>query len=210
MKPWKLLNSEYLVDAPWLKVAKETCELPNGKVIDDFYTLWQPDWVLILARTTEGKWIMTEQYRHGTGKIELEFPAGIIDKGETPEQAAARELQEECGYGIEKQCVTLSEASKMRSRTGLDSSTPLRSAQNDTISYLGSFPVNPDRHRGKFHVVFIDGVEKGGSTHFDSAEEIESLLLSDDELQAQMADGTFNHPLQMAGYLKYKLQKRTM
>ena len=88
MKPWKLLDSEYLVDAPWLKVAKETCELPNGKVIDDFYTLWQPDWVLILARTTEGKWVMTEQYRHGTGKIALEFPAGIIDKGETPEQAA--------------------------------------------------------------------------------------------------------------------------
>ncbi len=210
MKPWKLLNSEYLVDAPWLKVAKETCELPNGKVIDDFYTLWQPDWVLILARTTEGKWVMTEQYRHGTGKIALEFPAGIIDKGETPEQAALRELQEECGYGIERQCVTLSEASKMRSRTGLDSSAPLRSAQNDTISYLGAFPVNPDRHRGKFHVVFIDGVEKGGSTHFDSTEDIESLLLSDEELQAKMTDGTFNHPLQMAGYLKYKLQKCTM
>ena len=27
MKPWKLLDSEYLVDAPWLKVAKEKCEL---------------------------------------------------------------------------------------------------------------------------------------------------------------------------------------
>lgn len=205
MKPWKLLNTEYLVDAPWLKVAKEKCELPNGKIIDDFYTLWQPDWVLILARTTEGKWVMTEQYRHGTGKITLEFPAGIIDKGETPEQAALRELQEECGYGIEKQCVTLSEASKMRSRTGLDSSTPLRSAQNDTISYLGSFPVNPDRHRGRFHVVFIDKVIKNGCTHFDSTEEIESLLLSDNELQAKMADGSFNHPLQMAGYLKWKL-----
>ena len=205
MKPWKLLNSEYLVDAPWLKVAKETCELPNGKVIDDFYTLWQPDWVLILARTAEGKWVMTEQYRHGTGKIALEFPAGIIDKGETPEQAALRELQEECGYGIEKQCVSLSEASKMRSRTGLDSSTPLRSAQNDTISYLGSFPVNPDRHRGKFHVVFIDGVVKGGSTHFDSTEDIESLLLSDEDLQKKMADGSFNHPLQIAGYFKWRL-----
>ena len=208
MKPWKLLDSEYLVDAPWLKVAKEKCELPNGKVIDDFYTLWQPDWVLILARTTEGKWVMTEQYRHGTGKITLEFPAGIIDKGETPEQAAARELQEECGYGIEKQCVTLSEASKMRSRTGLDSSTPLRSAQNDTISYLGSFPVNPDRHRGRFHVVFIDNVVKNGCTHFDSTEEIESLLLSDNELQVKMADGSFNHPLQMAGYLKWKLSQK--
>ena len=102
MKPWKLLDTEFLVNAPWLKVAKEKCELPNGKIIDDFYTLWQPDWVLILARTTEGKWVMTEQYRHGTGKIALEFPAGIIDKGETPEDAAIRELQEECGYGAVK------------------------------------------------------------------------------------------------------------
>ena len=192
MKPWKLLKTEYLVDAPWLKVAKETCELPNGKVIDDFYTLWQPDWVLILARTAEGKWVMTEQYRHGTGKIALEFPAGIIDKGETPEQAALRELQEECGYRIDS------------------STTPIAlcapgSAQNDTVRFIGTFPVNPDRHRGVFHVVFIDGVVKGGSTHFDSTEDIESLELSDEELQKKMADGTFNHPLQMAGYLKFRL-----
>ena len=184
MKPWKPLNSEYLVDAPWLKVAKETCELPNGKVIDDFYTLWQPDWVLILARTTEGKWVMTEQYRHGTGKIALEFPAGIIDKGETPEQAAIRELQEECGYRLDERRETRDERG---------------------FVYLGVFPVNPDRHRGKFHVVFIDGVVKGGDTHFDSTEDIESLLLSDEELQKKMADGSFNHPLQIAGYFKWRL-----
>ena len=177
MKPWKLLDSEYLVNAPWLKVAKEKCELPNGKVIDDFYTLWQPDWVLILARTTEGKWVMTEQYRHGSRKIALEFPAGIIDKGETPEQAALRELQEECGYMLDERGAV----------------------------YLGEFPVNPDRHRGKFHVVFIDGVVKGGSTHFDSTEEIESFEMDDTELQKKMADGTFNHPLQIAGYFKWKL-----
>ena len=178
------MNSEYLVDAPWLKVAKETCELPNGKVIDDFYTLWQPDWVLILARTTEGKWVMTEQYRHGTGKIALEFPAGIIDKGETPEQAAIRELQEECGYRLDERRETRDERG---------------------FVYLGVFPVNPDRHRGKFHVVFIDGVVKGGDTHFDSTEDIESLLLSDEELQKKMADGSFNHPLQIAGYFKWRL-----
>ena len=187
MKPWKLLDSEYLVDAPWLKVAKETCELPNGKVIDDFYTLWQPDWVLILARTTEGKWVMTEQYRHGTGKIALEFPAGIIDKGETPEQAALRELQEECGYTSAGEKRMDSECSASR------------------MTYLGVYPVNPDRHRGKFHVVFIDGVEKSGSTHFDSTEDIESLLLTDEDLQKKMADGSFNHPLQIAGYFKWRL-----
>lgn len=177
MKPWKLLDSEYLVNAPWLKVAKEKCELPNGKVIDDFYTLWQPDWVLILARTAEGKWVMTEQYRHGSGKIALEFPAGIIDKGETPEQAAIRELQEECGYGVEAR------------------GSRFEAQEKSGVFYLGEFPVNPDRHRGKFHVVFIDGVVKGGSTHFDSTEDIESCEMDDAELQKKMADGTFNHPL---------------
>ena len=192
MKPWKLLNTEYLVDAPWLKVAKEKCELPNGKVIDDFYTLWQPDWVLILARTAKGKWVMTEQYRHGSGKIALEFPAGIIDKGETPEQAALRELQEECGYSLDERRETRDERGETRDERSL--------------VYLGVFPVNPDRHRGKFHVVFIDGVIKNGSTHFDSTEEIESCEMSDEELQKKMADGSFNHPLQMAGYLKFKLE----
>ena len=193
MKPWKLLNTEYLVNAPWLKVAKEKCELPNGKVIDDFYTLWQPDWVLILARTTEGKWVMTEQYRHGTGKIELEFPAGIIDKGETPEQAALRELQEECGYSLDERRETRDERGETRDERSL--------------VYLGVFPVNPDRHRGVFHVVFLDNVVKSGSTNFDSTEEIETFELTDEELQKKMADGSFNHPLQMAGYLKFKLSK---
>ena len=199
MKPWKLLDSKYLVDAPWLKVAKETCELPNGKVIDDFYTLWQPDWVLILARTAEGNWVMTEQYRHGTGKIALEFPAGILNKGETPEQAALRELQEECGYGMQ-------DRDSSTSRSGVYPEFVER-AQNDTVKFIGTFPVNPDRHRGVFHVVFINGVKKAGTTNFDSTEEIETRELSDEDLQKKMADGTFNHPLQMAGYLKWRLTR---
>jgi len=189
------LSSEFLVDAPWLKVAKETCELPSGKVIDDFYTLWQPDWVLILARTTEGKWVMTEQYRHGTGKIALEFPAGIIDKGETPEKAAIRELQEECGYVLDERRETKDERGERRG--------------HDNTTYLGSFSVNPDRHRGKFHVVFIDGVERLGKTSFDDTEDIETFLYTDEEFQAKIADGTFNHPLQIAGYFKWKLSQST-
>lgn len=200
MKPWKLLDTEYLVDAPWLKVAKEKCELPNGKVIDDFYTLWQPDWVLILARTFTGNWVMTEQYRHGSQTIELEFPAGIINKGETPEQAALRELQEECGYGVE---------GRSPDKPGMTTNAvPLTMTTTATAKYLGSLPVNPDRHRGKFHIVFIDGVAKAGETHFDSTEDIVSSELSDGELQKKIADGTFCHPLQIAGYYKWKLTTR--
>ena len=211
MKPWKLLSTEYLVNAPWLKVAKEKCKLPNGKVIGDFYTLWQPDWVLILARTKEGKWVTTQQYRHGTGKIALEFPAGIINKGEEPEQAALRELQEECGYSLEERTASslVSDKPSLVSRlSSLVSDKPSLVSRLSSLVYLGSFPVNPDRHRGKFHVVFIDGVVRAGTTNFDETEEIESSELSDEELQEKILDGTFNHPLQIAGYYKWKLAQK--
>ena len=207
MKPWKLLSTEYLVNAPWLKVAKEKCELSNGKVIDDFYTLWQPDWVLILARTKEGKWVMTEQYRHGTGKIALEFPAGIIDKGETPEQAALRELQEECGYNLDERRETTFDHLALQRLCGHGHLQVGDERRVFSSVYLGSFPVNPDRHRGKFHIVFIDGVVRAGTTSFDETEEIESFELSDEEVQAKMQNGEFTHPLQIAGYYKWKLSQ---
>ena len=215
MKPWKLLSTEYLVNAPWLKVAKEKCELPNGKVIDDFYTLWQPDWVLILARTKEGKWVTTQQYRHGTGKIALEFPAGIINKGEVPEEAALRELQEECGYNLDERRETTFDHLALQRlcghghlQVGDERGNCLDERPTSSLVYLGSFPVNPDRHRGKFHVVFIDGVVRAGTTNFDETEEIESSELSDEELQTKILDGTFNHPLQIAGYYKWKLAQK--
>ena len=99
-----------------------------------------------------------------------------------------RELQEECGYGPDYDC---------------HEAAPLAMTK-----YIGTYPVNPDRHRGVFHVVFIDGVKKAGSTNFDSTEEIETRELSDEDLQKKMADGTFNHPLQMAGYLRYRLNSK--
>ena len=99
LESWKIRSVESLLDTKYLRVDKETCELPNGNVIPDFYTLWQPDWVLILAQNAEGLWLMEKQYRHGSRTISLEFPAGIIEAGESPVAAAKRELQEECAFG---------------------------------------------------------------------------------------------------------------
>ncbi|KAN0130924.1 NUDIX hydrolase domain-like protein [Lactarius tabidus] len=45
--------------------------------------------------------VIIEQYRPPIGKFIIELPAGLIDDGETPEQAGIRELREETGYEAE-------------------------------------------------------------------------------------------------------------
>lgn len=58
--------------------------------------LHQPDSVSIVA--VDGpRLVVVRQTRAGAGGRTLELPAGSIEDGETPEECAARELQEECG-----------------------------------------------------------------------------------------------------------------
>ena len=53
----------------------------------------------VLAKTKEGKLIINKEYRHPAGKWLLSCPGGRIDPGESPMEAARRELLEETGYG---------------------------------------------------------------------------------------------------------------
>lgn len=55
--------------------------------------------------------ILVEQFRPPVGTFTMEFPAGLIDAGETPEQAALRELKEETGF-IGTSCATLPKFSR--------------------------------------------------------------------------------------------------
>lgn len=98
MEKWKLISSKYIHKAPWATLRKDTVELPSGLIKEDYYVLEYPDWVNVVALTSKGEFIMIRQYRHGAQEIMLELPAGVIDPGETPKEAVARELLEETGY----------------------------------------------------------------------------------------------------------------
>jgi ADP-ribose diphosphatase len=57
--------------------------------------------VMIVPMTTENELLLVREYCAGTNDYQLGFPKGLIDPGETPEQAANRELKEEIGFGAE-------------------------------------------------------------------------------------------------------------
>lgn len=61
-----------------------------------------PDGVLIYAVSEESPdhIVMIKQYRYPLGRKIMELPAGLIDAGETPEEAAVRELKEETGMDL--------------------------------------------------------------------------------------------------------------
>lgn len=96
---WTVLKSEYLFRRPWLTVRRDCVQIPSGQVNDEFYVLEYPDWVNVIAITEDGMFVMEKQYRHGLGKTCYEIPAGVIEEGESPLEAAKRELLEETGFG---------------------------------------------------------------------------------------------------------------
>ncbi|ULH14951.1 NUDIX hydrolase [Deinococcus sp. KNUC1210] len=62
--------------------------------------------VCILALNEHGQMLCVRQMRRAIGQHSVEAPAGLIDEGETPEQAARRELQEETGLDADMELLT--------------------------------------------------------------------------------------------------------
>lgn len=99
IQKWKLLESEYLIKRPWLTARRDKVELPDGTIHPEYYILEYPDWVNVIAETTDGRYVLVEQYRHGLGEVSIELCAGCVEPGEEPVVGAQRELLEETGFG---------------------------------------------------------------------------------------------------------------
>jgi ADP-ribose pyrophosphatase len=97
MNKWKLIKSQEIFNSKWLSLLNNSYEV-NGEVRNDYYQINRPDYVLIIAIDQTNNIIVERQYRRGTDEILYELPAGWIDDGETPVEAAKRELLEETGY----------------------------------------------------------------------------------------------------------------
>ena len=95
-------NSVVVAETPIFKVLSTKKVPPNGKE-GNYVKLDAPDWVSAIVKdNSTGKFVMTEQWRHGVDKPMIEFPCGQVEFGESPLDAILRECQEEIGLNKDK------------------------------------------------------------------------------------------------------------
>jgi ADP-ribose pyrophosphatase len=99
-QPWRVLASEVALDhSPWLRVIRQDVLLPNGARIPDYLLTPGRDFAMTVALTDDEQILLVKQYKHGLGRVVLDFPAGYLDTpAEDPLACAQRELREETGY----------------------------------------------------------------------------------------------------------------
>lgn len=169
VREWKLEGEKLVADCRVFKVKLKTFSHPDGRR-GDFYVNESADWVQvapIIRAEKSGKirTVLVKQYRFGIQKMSWEFSGGIVENGESPAKAAARELLEETGYS------------------------------GDKPKILASYSPNPAIQSNLAHFAVMENCKKTAPTHWDENEEIETKLVDIDKLDSMVKSGKITHAI---------------
>ena len=167
-RPWTTLASTTLLRRWWMTLREDRVRLPSGHVLDEYHVAEYPDWAAALAVTEGGEAVLVEQYRHGVGRVSLELPAGAVDPGEDPAEAARRELLEETGY-----------------------------ASGDWHR-LGALAAEPGRHTNYGHLWVARGARRVAAPAPEAAEDLRVRLVLAADLPALVRSGRIVHAVHAA------------
>lgn len=156
---WPVLDERPVGDFEIFRARALRARSPRTGEEHTFHVADAPDGVMVIALTPQGELVMVEQWRHPLQRVTLELPSGIIDPGETPEEAAVRELREETGYA---------------------GGEPER---------IGCLVLNPSWQTTRLYTVVIRDARRDGDKQLDEAEETRVCCISVDEARRRVLAG---------------------
>lgn len=176
LAPWLAVESKVLLEHPRLKIVEDTVRLPKGQLIGYIRIEGRGDGVTIVCIKNR-QILLQQEYSYPVGEFLLQFPGGKMEGAETPEQAGARELQEESGYTF------------------------------TSCRHLGWFYVDNRRSDAKMHVLLATDVTPAEQCGGDPEEEIETFWLPLDRFEEMIARGEITNYSVLAAFALLAMNK---
>ncbi len=160
------------IEANWLfRLRRERFRSRRSGQTHDFFVMHLADAVNVIALTPDRQVVLVRQFRAGSGRDSLEPPGGLLEPGEDPAEAGARELLEETGYA------------------------------GDPAVFLGSAWSNPSILSSKISVILITNARRVAEPRPDVGEEVSVELTPADSIPPMIRDGRIDHALSVMGLL---------
>ena len=163
---------DQVLEDNWLfQLRKERFQSRRSGKLHDYYVLHLADAVHVVALTPDDRVLLVRQFRAGSGEDSLEIPGGLVDPGEDPCEAGARELLEETGHA------------------------------GDPPELLGTLWSNPSLLTSRISTVVIRNVRPVAQPRFDRHEELTLEQVPARDIPRLIRDGRISHALVVAGLL---------
>lgn len=168
---WEITGKKRLLHTPVFDVT-EQAEVSATGIKGDYIAMEAHDWTIIIPEIG-GDFILVRQWRHASECMSLEFPGGVVDRGEEPMEAARRELLEETGF------------------------------KAGEIVHLGSCYPNPALFKNRFHVFLARDLKPTGEQALDDDELLTYERVPKEEVLSSFGSGEYNHALMGTGLAFY-------
>lgn len=173
---WRQIGKTEIKKTAVMTVNEITSVSPDGEE-GKYIVTDAPDWVIVVAEKDEN-FLMVRQWRHGENNLSIEFPGGVIERGEEPVVAAARELKEETGFVAGK------------------------------LVPLGKMNPNPALMSNHVHFFAASDLKSSGAQSLDDDEYVDYMEIPKKEVFLNMASPEYQHALMASALLRYAVHNK--